>query len=147
MAEGKNTTSQNYSETSEGNRGTTTTSVTKAQTQKEGFRPQTRRQEQRTVDPFWKIDRSQQPKQEHLGASCQQNYTAIEEGEIGSETDQAPSIREVPAMNWAKYMGVKSVQFIKMSHALRVITDEPNNWDFGNAVRETEKMSPQTCNS
>ena len=37
----------------------------------------------------------------------------MEEGEIGSETDQDPSVLEVPAVNWAKYMGVKSVQHKK----------------------------------
>ena len=63
----------------------------------------------------------------------------MEEGEIGSDTDQDPSVLEVPAINWAKYVGVKSVQYIKMGHAPRVDAEEQNNWDLGNAVRETEK--------
>ena len=30
----------------------------------------------------------------------------MEEGEIGSETDQDPSVLKVPAVNWAKCVGV-----------------------------------------
>ena len=36
-------------------------------------------------------------------------------------------------------MGVNSVQYIKMGHAPKVDEEELNNWDLGNAVRETEK--------
>ena len=61
----------------------------------------------------------------------------MEEGEIDSETDQIPSILEVPVWNWALYVGVKSVQYVKLGHAPR-IADE-NNWDLEQAVRETEK--------
>ena len=45
-----------------------------------------------------------------------------------------------PAVNWAEYVNVKSVQYIKMDHALNVDAEEPNDWDLGNAVRETEKQ-------
>ena len=41
----------------------------------------------------------------------------MEEGEIDSETDQDPSALEVPAINWARYVGVKSVQYVKMGRA------------------------------
>ena len=68
----------------------------------------------------------------------------MEEGAIDSESDQDPSILEVPAINWAKYAGVKSVQCIKMGHAPRTTAEELNDWDLGNAVRESEKISPQT---
>ena len=64
----------------------------------------------------------------------------MEEGEIGSETDQDQSILEVPAINWAEYVGVKSVQYIKMGHGPKVDDIEQSNWDLGNAVRETEKQ-------
>ena len=64
----------------------------------------------------------------------------MEEGEIGSGSEQDPSMLEVPAINWAKYVGVKSVQYITMGHAPRVDAIEQNNWDLGNAVRETEKQ-------
>ena len=37
-------------------------------------------------------------------------------------------------------MGVKSVQYIKMVHAPEMDTEEPNNWDLGNAARDTEKQ-------
>ena len=63
----------------------------------------------------------------------------MEEGEIGSESEQNLSVLEVPAINWAKYVGVKSVQYRKMGHAPKVDAIEQNNWDPGNAVRETEK--------
>ena len=46
----------------------------------------------------------------------------MEEGEIGSGSEQDPSVLEVPAINWAKYVGLKSVQYIKIGHEPRVIT-------------------------
>ena len=63
----------------------------------------------------------------------------MEEGEIESETDQDPSILEVPAWNWARYVGVKSVQYVKMGHAPKVAALDENTWDLEQAVRETEK--------
>ena len=80
------------------------------------MQPQTRRQEQWTIDTFWEIVRPQQPEQDQPGPSTQQNYTPMEKGEIELEPDQHPSVREVPAMNWAKYVGVKSVQYLEMGH-------------------------------
>ena len=59
---------------------------------------------------------------------------------IGSGSEQDPSVLEFPAINWAKYAGVKSVQYRKMGHAPRVDAIEQNSWDLGNAVRETEKQ-------
>ena len=63
----------------------------------------------------------------------------MEEGEIESETDQDPSVLEVPAINWARYVGVKSVQYVKMGHASKIKALEENNWDLGQAVKETER--------
>ena len=51
-----------------------------------------------------------------------------------------PVSMEVPVIKWAKYVGVKSVQYIKMGHAPKVDAIKQNNWDLGNAVRETEKQ-------
>ena len=48
----------------------------------------------------------------------------MEEGEIDSETDQDPSVLEVPAINWAQYVGVRSVQYVKMGHAPRIAAGE-----------------------
>ena len=105
-----------------------------------GFQPETRRQEQWTVDPFWDVDRPQAPANtEDRPGPSQQQPIPMEEGEIDSESDQDPSILEVPAVNWAKYAGVKSVQYIKMGHAPRTTAEEQNDWDLGNAVRESEK--------
>ena len=67
----------------------------------------------------------------------QQQTTPIEEGEIDSDSHQDPSMLEVPAVNWAKYLGVKSVQYKKMG---RTTAEEPNDWDLGNAVQESEKI-------
>ena len=36
-------------------------------------------------------------------------------------------------------MGDKSVQYVKMGHAPKVLAQETNNWDLEQAVRETEK--------
>ena len=64
--------------------------------------------------------------------------TPMEEGEISSDSEMAPSVLEVPTMNWANYLGVKSVQYIKLGHAPRIQALEPNDWDRENSVRETE---------
>ena len=63
----------------------------------------------------------------------------MEEGEIESETDQDPSIVEVPAISWARNVGVKSVQYVKMGHSPKVMAQADNNWDLEQAVRQTEK--------
>ena len=63
----------------------------------------------------------------------------MEEGEIASETDQDPSVLEVPAINWARYVGVKSVQYVMMGHAPRISFEEQDEWNLEQAVRETEK--------
>ena len=104
--------------------------------------PQERRNEKWTVDPFWEVERPQRqqtPLNQPGTSSQNNNYTPMEEGEVGSDTDQNTSVLEVPVINWAKYVGVKSVQYIKMDHAPKVEAEEQNNWDLGNAVRETEK--------
>ena len=110
--------------------------------QKGGFQPQTRRAEQWTVDPFWDLDRptpTQPSQQEQPGTSSsskrqeQNTPISMEGGEIDSETDQDPSILEVPAINWTRYGGVKSVQYVKMGHA-------PNDEDsFG----RKQKLGPR----
>ena len=112
--------------------------------QPEGFQPQERRNEQWTVDPFWETDRPQRPQTststDNTPPPGQQQWTPMEEGEIGSGSEEDTSVLEVPAINWAKYVGVKSVRYIKMGHAPRVDAIEQNYWDLGNAVRETEKQ-------
>ena len=65
--------------------------------------------------------------------------TPMEEGEISSDSELAPSVLEVPTINWANYLGVKSVRYIKMGHARWIQTPEPNDWDHENTVRETGK--------
>ena len=116
--------------------------------QRGGFQPQTRRAELWTVDPFGYLDRptpAQPSQQEQPGtfssSTRQERNTPIpmEEGEIDSETDQDPSVLEVPVINWARYVGVKSVQYVKMGHAPKIVSEENKNWDLEQAVRETEK--------
>ena len=116
--------------------------------QRGGFQPQTRRAEQSTVDLFWDLDRptpAQPSQQEQPGTSSsstrQERNTPIpmEEGEIDSETDQDPSVLEVPAINWARHVGVKSVQYVKMGHAPKIFSEKNKNWDLEQAVRKTEK--------
>ena len=63
----------------------------------------------------------------------------MEEGEISGDSELAPSVLEVPTINWANYIGVKIVQYIKMGHAQNVQALEQDNWDLENIVRETEK--------
>ena len=111
-----------------------------------GFQPQTRRSEQWTVDPFWEVEGPTPVQQKNRpgpsSASPDQELFApmpMQEGEIESETDQNPSILEVPARYWARYVGVKSVQYVKMGHAPKIAAQEENNWDLAQAVRETER--------
>ena len=63
----------------------------------------------------------------------------MEEGEISSDSEMAPSVLEVHTIHWANYFIMKSVQYIKMGHAPRIQALEPNNWDHEITVRETEK--------
>ena len=107
---------------------------------KGGFQPQTGHSEQWTVNPLWEMDRPtpvQQSQFNTLGPSSAPIF--LEEGEIDSETDQEPSVLEVPAINWARYVGVKSVQYVKMGHAPRIAAEEQYDWNQDQAVRETEK--------
>ena len=105
------------------------------QQQSGGFQPQTRRSGQWTVDPFWELDRPTptQQQQNLTGPSVtpmtnqQLAPVPMEEGEIDSETDQDLSVLKVPAWNWAYYVGVKSVQYVKMGHAPRLAAQEENN--------------------
>ena len=60
----------------------------------------------------------------------------MEEGKKDCKTDRDPSIL-VPAWNWARYVGVKSVQYVKMGHSPKVAALDEINWDFEQAVRET----------
>ena len=112
-----------------------------------GFQPKSGRSEQWTVEPFWEMDRpipvnnADRPGPSTTLPSQQELFAPLpmEEGEIKSETDRDPSVLEVPAINWARYVGVKSVQYVKMRHASKVTAMEENNWDLGQAVRETER--------
>ena len=111
--------------------------------QHQGFQPRGKRNDQWTVDLFWEVDRPQrrhpQRKDEPGPPSRQIQQVPMEEGEIGSKADHDLSVLEVPAVDWAKYVGVESVQSIKMGHAPKVDAEEANDWDLGNDVRETEK--------
>ena len=97
--------------------------------------------------PFWDVDSPKATKNPENRPGHQQQTTKcdnskqppLQEGEINSDSDQDPSILKVPAVNWAKYVGVKSVQYIKLGYAPRTTAEEPNDWDLGNAVRESEK--------
>ena len=83
--------------------------------QPESFQPQERRNEQWTVDPFWETDHPQRPQTSTTNDNTlppgQQQWTPMVEAEIGSGSEQDPSVLEVPSINWAKYVGVKSVQY------------------------------------
>ena len=51
----------------------------------------------------------------------------------------APSLLDVPTINWANFVGVKSVQFIKLDHVQKGQTIESINWDLEKTFSETEK--------
>ena len=109
-----------------------------------GFVPPLRHSEQWTVDPFWDTDRvtSAKPNTQDRPGPSHQYYiqpVPMEEGETDTDTDQDPSILEVPAINWARYVGVKSVHNVKMGHAPKIAAEEQNDWNLEQAERETEK--------
>ena len=58
------------------------------------------------------------------------------EGGISSDSELAQSVLEVPAINWANCLGVKSLQYIKIGQDPRIQELEPNNWDHENTVRD-----------
>ena len=113
-----------------------------------GFPPQARRSEQWNVDSFWDLDRStpaQPNRQDRPGPSTapirqdQNTPIPMEGGEIDSETDDDPSVLEVPAVNWTRYVRVKSVRYAKMGHAPKLTAREEKNSELEQAVRESEK--------
>ena len=93
----------------------------------------------------WEVDRPTpaQPNIQDRPGPLHQNYiqsAPMEEGEKDTDTDQDPSILEVPAINWARYGRVKSVQYVKMGHAPKIAAEEQKDWNLEQAVRETEKI-------
>ena len=79
---------------------------------------------------------------EAASGSRQNNTPNTEDGEIYSDRDESteyePSIMEVPAINWAQYVGCKNVQYVRMGNAPKVSAEE-NDWDTAATVREAEK--------
>ena len=94
---------------------------------------------QRTPDDLPGTSRCQPVKQYN-----RTEITPMEEREISSDSELAPSVLEVPTINWANYVGVKSVQYIKMGHAARVQALEQNNWKIPS--EKWKQNSPQTYN-
>ena len=47
---------------------------------------------------------------------------------------------EVPAINWARYVGCKSVLNIKMGHAPKIAAESGEEFDTAQTVREAERM-------
>ena len=86
-----------------------------------------------------KNSKTRPDRRQHQRTEQQFALIPMKEGEKGSETDQDPSILEVPAWNWARYVGVKGVQYVKTEHAPKVAALDEKNWDLEQAVRETEK--------
>ena len=67
---------------------------------KGGFQPQTGHSEQWTVDLFWAMNQPTPVQQHHSDRpGTSPAPIPMEEGEIDSETDQDPSVLEVPAIN------------------------------------------------
>ena len=92
---------------------------------KGGFQTQTGHSEQWTMDSFWDLDRPTPVKQHQSDRPGPSSAPIpMEEGEIDSETEQDPSVLEVAAINWARYVGVKSVQYVKMGHTPRNAAEE-----------------------
>ena len=56
--------------------------------------------------------------------------------ENSSDYELASWVLEVAVINWANYIGVKNVQYIKMDHASRIKLIESKSWVFENTVRD-----------
>ena len=92
---------------------------------------------------FWEADRPQRhqlQQEDEPGPSSRQAHTPMEKGGIDAETDQDPSVLEVPAVNWIKYECVKKRPIHKMGLAPKMDAEEPNEWDLGNAVRNRQTI-------
>ena len=87
---------------------------------------------------FVQLMNNEQPETSKSQPATQEDIP-MEEGEISSDSELAPSVLEVPIKNWTNYIGIKNVQYIKMGHAPRVQALEQNSWDLEQTVRETEK--------
>ena len=83
--------------------------------------------------PFWERDRPQQPQHEQPETSTQQTLKTTSQWRR-VEKWQNLKYRQLDE----KFVGVKNVQSTQMGNAPRVNAEEPNNWNLGNAVRETE---------
>ena len=49
------------------------------------------------------------------------------------------STLEVPDINWAKYAGCKSIQYIKIGHAPKINAEESGDYDQAQTARDVEK--------
>ena len=115
------------------NRGTITTSLKNSRTQRKsarsGKRP-TSDEKTRPIDGRLVLRSRPRPQQPAIEETPEQprpstprlyqEYIPMEKVEIGSDTDQDPSVLEIPAVNWTINVGVKSVQCIEMGNAPRI---------------------------
>ena len=71
-----------------------------------------------------------------------------------SSEEEAPSELGVPAINWTKYAGCKTVRYIKMGNAPIVKSPDGQDWKVDQTVRDVEKnfstdlhlLTKETCN-
>ena len=71
-----------------------------------------------------------------------------------SSEDEAPSELGVPAINWTKYAGCKTIRYIKMGNAPNVKSPDGQDWKVDQTVRDVEKnfstdlhlLTKETCN-
>ena len=94
---------------------------------KEGFQPPMG-WSHRQIDtrPIRLLQSSQNDRPGPLSVSTSRNHE-MEDGESDSRTDQEPSVLELPAINWSRYVGLKSVQYVKMGNVTRIAAEEQND--------------------
>ena len=120
---------------------------------RKGFQPQTRNSEPLIGNPFWEVDRptpaelnqQERPIPSTAPISQDQNVPiSIEEGEFDSETDHEPSFLKIPIVKWARYVGVKSLHYVKIRHSSKIPAEEEKNYcDLEQAVQKTAKKMSQ----
>ena len=74
------------------------------------------------------------------------DFVPLEEGEITSEeeTNEEPSILEVPAIKWAKCAGCKNVQYIQLGHEPKTAPRNVEEYNSARTVCDAESGSLRT---
>ena len=86
-----------------------------------------------------RINQAHQENDAKLNLHRTPNGLPMKEGDSSSDSELAPALMAKPTSDLANYIGVKSVQYIKMGHSPTYKPSTPNKWDHEITKRETVK--------